>query len=119
MLFNSFHFFLFFPIVFILYFSLPYKYRWHFLLAASCYFYIVYIPYYILILAGTIVIDYFAGIIIENSDDLKRKKIFLMVSIIANLGVLAVFKYFNFFISNINEVFSFLNLENYSISLLD
>ena len=62
-----------------------------------------FVPIYILILGFTIVIDYFAGLVIEKSEG-KRKKLFLIFSLIANIGVLAVFKYYNF----INENLSFL-----------
>ena len=95
MLFNSLEFLLFFPIVTTLYFVLPYRFRWALLLIASCYFYMVFKPVYILILAFTIVIDYFAGIYIEKSEG-KKRKLYLTLSLIANIGVLAVFKYFNF-----------------------
>jgi D-alanyl-lipoteichoic acid acyltransferase DltB (MBOAT superfamily) len=62
-----------------------------------------FVPIYILILGFTIVVDYFAGILIENSDG-RRRKLFLICSLIANISVLAVFKYYNFLIDN----FSFL-----------
>jgi alginate O-acetyltransferase complex protein AlgI len=103
MLFNSFEFLIFFPIVTILFFVLPHKYRWLLLLIASCIFYMYFIPVYILILAGTIIIDYIAGIQIEKAQG-KKKKAFLVMSLIANIGILAVFKYYNFFIANINHV---------------
>jgi alginate O-acetyltransferase complex protein AlgI len=51
-----------------------------------------FVPIYILILGFTIVIDYFAGIYIENAEG-KRRKLFLIFSLIANIGVLAIFKY--------------------------
>lgn len=104
MLFNSFEFLLFFPIVTALFFALPHKFRWFHLLAASCFFYSFFIPIYILILFFTIIIDYYAGIYIEQSEG-KRKKQFLIMSLIANIGILMVFKYYNFFIDNINHVF--------------
>jgi len=63
-----------------------------------------FVPVYILILAFTIVIDYVAGILIENADS-KKKKLYLIVSLISNIGILAVFKYYNFFVDNINDVF--------------
>ncbi len=107
MLFNSFDFFVFFPVVTILFFLLPHKFRWFLLLAASCYFYMYFIPAYILILFFTIIIDYFAGIYLEDTLDAKRKKFYLTCSIIANVGVLAVFKYYNFFLDNINETSTF------------
>lgn len=103
MLFNSLDFLLFFVFVTTVYFLLPHKYRWVHLLAGSCYFYMAFVPIYIVILAGTIVIDYLAGIWIENAKG-KRKKLFLILSLITNIGVLAVFKYYNFFIDNINFI---------------
>jgi D-alanyl-lipoteichoic acid acyltransferase DltB (MBOAT superfamily) len=65
-----------------------------------------FIPEYLLILGGTIVIDYFAGILIEQSEG-RQRKAWLITSLIANVGVLAVFKYYNFFIDNINTSFQF------------
>lgn len=73
------------------------------MLASSCYFYMAFVPIYILILGFTIVIDYFAGIFIEKSVG-KRRKLLLVCSLVANIGILAVFKYYNF----INDNFSFL-----------
>lgn len=84
---------------------LKHKYRWSLLLVASCYFYMFFKPIYILILFGTIVIDYFAAIYIHKSTG-KRRKLFLVLSIIANVGVLCVFKYYNFFIDNLNWTFT-------------
>jgi len=103
MLFNSFHFVFFFLIVTSLYFTIAHQWRWLLLLVSSCYFYMAFVPIYILILGFTIVVDYFAGIYIENAQG-KRRKLFLIISLIANIGVLAVFKYYNF----INTNFSFL-----------
>jgi len=111
MLFNSIHFIFFFIVVTSIYFALAHKYKWMWLLASSCYFYMAFIPVYILILGGTIVIDYFAGIWIENSQG-KKRKYFLIISLIANIGVLAVFKYYNFFIDNVNSVLNPIGLEN-------
>lgn len=104
MLFNSIEFLLFFPIVTILFFLLPHKFRWFHLLVASCVFYMYFIPIYIVILFATIIIDYFAGILIENAEG-QRRKLWLVMSLVANIGVLAVFKYYNFFAENIIEAF--------------
>jgi D-alanyl-lipoteichoic acid acyltransferase DltB (MBOAT superfamily) len=62
-----------------------------------------FVPVYIFILFGTIVIDYFAGILIQDSVGAKRKY-YLIISLIANIGVLFVFKYYNFFLDNINTL---------------
>lgn len=100
MLFNSLEFFIFFPIVTLIYFLLPHRFRWSWLLLASCYFYMRFIPIYILILFFTIAVDYIAGLFIEKARGPKRR-LFLIFSIIANIGVLAVFKYFNFMNANL------------------
>jgi len=104
MLFNSLPFVIFFPVVTALFFLLPHKFRWFLLLAASCFFYMFFKPVYILILAFTIVIDYYAGILLENEPDKKRRKKFLVMSLIANIGILAVFKYYNFLNTNVTGI---------------
>lgn len=109
MLFNSFTFLIFFPVVATVYFVVPHRFRWAWLLAASCYFYMAFIPVYILILFFTIAIDYVAGILIENAEG-RRRKWFLVASIVANVGVLAVFKYFNFLNANARAIADVFNL---------
>ena len=111
MLFNSIHFFLFFIIVTPLYFLLKHRFRWILLLSASCYFYMAFIPVYILILGFTIVIDYFAGILLEGSEGGKRKY-WLIASLVANIGVLAVFKYYNFLNNNLSELLNIFGYQN-------
>lgn len=93
-----------------LYFSLPYRFRPHLLLAASCYFYMAFVPVYILILGFTIVTDYFAGILIEGSAGSKRKWM-LGLSIVANISVLAVFKYYNWAALSINRIFQLMHTD--------
>jgi D-alanyl-lipoteichoic acid acyltransferase DltB (MBOAT superfamily) len=60
-----------------------------------------FIPIYILILVFTIVVDYFAGIWIEESTG-RKKKLFLIASLVANIGVLSIFKYYRFLIDNVS-----------------
>ncbi len=111
MLFNSISFALFFPVVTFLYFVLPYNRRNLLLLLASCFFYMFFKPIYILILFFTIIIDYYAGILIENAEG-PRKKFFLSWSLIANIGVLAIFKYYNFLNENITSLLHILGVGN-------
>ncbi len=111
MLFNSLHFALFFLLVTIIYFMLPYNKRWFWLLLSSCYFYMVFLPIYILILGFTIVIDYIAGIYLERTKGRKRK-IYLIASLIANVGVLAVFKYYNFLNENLSYFLNSIGYQN-------
>ena len=115
MLFNSFQFLLFFPVVTALYFLLPHRFRWALLLLASCLFYMAFIPAYIAILGVTILIDYVAALWIETPGlSAWRKKALLAVSIVATCMVLFVFKYFDFFNTNFNAIAEFLHW-NYSI----
>jgi D-alanyl-lipoteichoic acid acyltransferase DltB (MBOAT superfamily) len=102
MLFNSFEFLAFFPIVTLLYYAAQHQYRWFILLFASCIFYMAFVPIYLLIIVATILIDFAAGIWIHNSTGANRK-LMLVLSLIANIGVLFVFKYYNFFITNLND----------------
>jgi D-alanyl-lipoteichoic acid acyltransferase DltB (MBOAT superfamily) len=113
MLFNSLNFLIFFPTVTILYFAIPHRYRWFLLLTASCIFYMAFIPVYILVLALTIVIDYTAALFIEKAEG-KRRRGFLIASIVSTCSVLFVFKYFNFFNANLSQLALFLHW-NYSI----
>lgn len=102
MLFNSFDYLIFFPIVVILYFTIRENWRWLFLLFASYFFYACWKFEYVFLLMGTTLIDYFIGIQIEKAPDRKSKRLLLLVSLIVNLGVLAGFKYLNFFSENAN-----------------
>ncbi|MEP7108431.1 MAG: MBOAT family O-acyltransferase [Ferruginibacter sp.] len=71
------------------------------LLIASCIFYAAFIPAYLLVLFLLIVIDYTAGLLIERN---PNRKFFLIISIVANLTMLGLFKYYDFFITNINQL---------------
>jgi len=116
MLFNSAAFLIFFPVVTTAYFLLPHRFRWTLLLAASCYFYMAFIPKYIFILAITITVDYFAGLGLEKFEGRKKRWI-LMASIVTNIGMLAFFKYFNFANENLAMLAKFIGW-NYPLHTL-
>jgi len=103
MLFNSLGFCAFFLIVTSLYYALPWSARWKMLLVASCYFYMAFVPVYILILLVTILIDYWMGILIADAQG-GRRKLYLIVSIVSTCAVLFIFKYYNFFASTSQRV---------------
>ena len=81
---------------------MPHRWRWPWLLLSSCYFYMAFIPIYILILLLTILIDYFAALFIESATGLPAER-GLTVSIAATCLVLFFFKYYDFIMSNINR----------------
>jgi alginate O-acetyltransferase complex protein AlgI len=116
MLFNSLQFAIFFPIVTLLYFLLPQKLRVPLLLVASCVFYMAFVPKYILILIVLILIDYTAGLFIESAEG-RRRKALLVVSLCANVSMLAFYKYFNFVNDNVAALAHMLDW-NYSVSSL-
>lgn len=110
MLFNSLHFALFFPIVFALYFILNPKYRWVLLLIASYYFYMSWNPIYILLILFSTVVDYFVAILINKTQEKNKRRLLLYISLLANLGLLFIFKYYNFFdeaVADIASVFGY------------
>lgn len=120
MLFNSPEFLFFLATVFCLYWTVfkdrPRGKTW-LLLISSCIFYMFFIPKYILILFVTILIDYFAGIKIGNTQG-RTKKTWLIVSIISTCLVLFIFKYYNFFIENVNTLATQIGW-NYSLGALE
>jgi alginate O-acetyltransferase complex protein AlgI len=116
-LFNSIEFIFFFPIVTSIYFLLPHKFRWFMLLISSCIFYMAFIPSYILILFVTIIVDYLAAILIENSEG-SKKKFYLIISIVSTCLILFIFKYFNFFSSSLEFIVNLTGIE-YKSKLLD
>jgi alginate O-acetyltransferase complex protein AlgI len=101
MLFNTPQFFLFLAIVLILFYTAPRSWRKYILLAASYYFYMSFIPKFILLLVALTAIDYTAARCIARAQSPGSRKTALVISLAANLGLLGFFKYYNFFASNI------------------
>ena len=103
MLFNSPEFLVFLPIVFGLYWFVTHRHlraQNLLLLVASYIFYGWWDWRFLGLIALSTLVDYFVGIRIEEADDRQRKKRWLWVSLAVNLGILAYFKYANFFIEN-------------------
>lgn len=110
MLFNSLQFVIFFPIVSIIYFLIPHKFRWSFLLVASYIFYMGWNASYALLLFASTFITYTASILIDRASKASYRKMWLTLSIVLNLGVLFTFKYFDFFFSSLYMLFDALHL---------
>ena len=105
MLFSSTTFiFLFLPIVSATYLLARKEIRNNLLLLASLFFYAWGEPRYLLIMLLTILINYVGANYISRSKNERHRKILLVLSIIADLGCLFYFKYFNFFIENLNNI---------------
>ena len=95
MLFNSYKFLIFFPVIFLLYWALPHRYRKYLLLAASYYFYMCWKAEFIVLILFTTAVSYACCLGMERFP--RRKKALLLVSLISNFSLLFFYKYFNFF----------------------
>lgn len=99
--------FRFLPFFLALYFITPKRYKNLTLLIFSLVFYTFGEPKYFLLMIVSILVDYFVSIAIENNFNNRFKcKLLLIISIVFNMGMLFFFKYYNFFIDNINIIFS-------------
>jgi len=109
MFFNSFHFAVFLPIIFILYWWIGGKsktFQNYILIAASYYFYSCWDWRFLFLLVFSTLLDYFSAIQIENSKDNVQRKMWLWLCVSINLGFLGIFKYYNFFASSFAEMLS-------------
>ena len=108
--FNSIEFFIFFPTVTLLYYLIPKRFRVYILLFSSYFFYMSWKVEFILLIIISTISDYLCSLCIHNfRENVRLKLFFLYTSVSLNLSFLLVFKYFNFFIDNINY-FGNLNL---------
>ena len=113
MIFSSIYFIYYFLIIFlIIYFITPKKFKNYTLLLGSLFFYFYGDSKYIVLLLISSLVNYILGRLISK----KNKKLFLIIGLIFNFGLLFYFKYFNFFLSNINSLFK-TNINLFSIVL--
>lgn len=117
MLFNSFSFALFLPIVFLLYWALPHRFRWILLLVSSYYFYMSWNAKYVVLILFTTVISYATALLVEKARTRRLKKLYMLTAVIASLAVLFFFKYFNFFSSSVTEWLQKLSIPVQSVTL--
>ena len=92
----------FLPIVLLIYFITPYKYRNGILLLSSLIFYFYGEPKYILLMIFEVLLAYFSMLIVSKSNN----KLLYILTIIIHILLLCIFKYLNFFTSNINSIFN-------------
>lgn len=104
MFFNSVTFLIFFLIVYSLYLILSHKWQNFLLLVASYIFYGWWDWRFLSLILFSTVVDYFCALKIHESQVLKRRRMFLIISLIVNLTLLGFFKYFNFFASNMVQI---------------
>ena len=118
MLFNSIDFLIFLPIVLVIYYIIPMKYKHIWLLISSYYFYMCWNAKYALLIFASTVITYLSGILLDKVEKTwsdvdklgKYKKLILAISFVSNLGILFYFKYINFTLDIVTRVLSKMNI---------
>lgn len=118
MLFNSFAFAIFLPIVFILYWALPKKFQWVIILISSYYFYMSWNVKYVFLILFTTLISYITAILVDKEKKEKLRKLYVAIAVIVSLGVLFFFKYFNFISVSVADFLGMLSIQ-YSPFLLN
>ena len=118
--FNSFEFLIFLAIVLVLYFVIPHKFRWIVLLIASYYFYMSWNASLVFLIFGTTLVSYLSAIFMEKTEKKGVKKMLLVLTLVVCLGVLAFFKYANFFIGSVIDVLNLfsMNLDGFAFNVL-
>ncbi|MDO5969486.1 MBOAT family O-acyltransferase [Flavivirga aquimarina] len=114
MLFNSFDFAIFLPIVFIGYwflFNKTLKIQNLFILVSSYFFYGCWDWRFLSLILFSTIVDYLIGIGLSRKENITKRKLLLWISILMNLGFLGFFKYYNFFLHNFITAFSFFGKE--------
>ncbi|MBR4083491.1 MAG: MBOAT family protein [Lachnospiraceae bacterium] len=106
MVFNSVDFLIFFPIVILLYFLVPKKVRYIWLLGASLYFYMCCNVKYMILLLVSIFTTWLAGILVQKLENTLARKWTVAMCLFVNIGILFFFKYFDFVIASCNKVLS-------------
>ena len=97
MSFTSLNFLLLFPVACLVYYLIPYKWRWLYLLLVSYAFYLSWQPVFGLVLVGVTLVSYYSGLKIEqNRGDIKKSKTWLTAGVVVSLLPLLAFKYYNF-----------------------
>lgn len=117
MLFNSFAYAIFLPVVFALYWMMKDQYRWLLLVTASYFFYMCSDLKYTFMIFGVTAVSYISAILIERMEDRKTKKIMLTVTVAVCMGILFFFKYFNFFSSTWNRFLCLIGIRHDAIVL--
>ena len=120
MLFNSFEFAIFLPIVFLLYwfiFNKTIRLQNSFLLLVGYVFYGWWDWRFLFLIAFSTIFDFLIGIQLEKTIDLRKRKLLFAASCIVNIGLLGFFKYFNFFIENFISAFESIGYHVHPVSL--
>ncbi len=110
MSFNSMQFLLFFFIIVVLYYAIPNRIRWVWLLVVSYFFYMTWNPKYVFLIIISTLITYAGGLLIDKAEKVRIRKLLVFLSISSNLGILFMFKYYDFFSTSITRIFYYFHI---------
>ena len=118
--FYSVDFFTFLSITIALFFLSPGRFRWAILLASSYYFYSTFKVQYVLLIAFSTIITYYTALLMQKQQEKSARKKYVLVSAISNLGLLFVFKYYNFFSGSLASLLGFYDIfyESHTLRLV-
>lgn len=117
MLFNSFTFAIFLPIVFFIYWAIPHKQRWIVLFLSSYYFYMSWNVKYVVLILFTTFVSYACALGLERVEEYRKKKILIASAMVASVGCLFFFKYFNFASESVAGVLKLFTLQVHPVTL--
>lgn len=117
MLFNSLSFAVFLPVVFALFWLCPQRLRWVVLLISSYYFYMCWNVKYVVLILLTTAISYVTALLIDRTQKQQLKKLCLAAALVISLGILFLFKYFNFFSSMVASFLRYFSFDSSAVVL--
>ncbi|MGE5424446.1 MAG: MBOAT family O-acyltransferase, partial [Syntrophothermus sp.] len=104
MLFNSYGYLIFLPATILVYYALPFRFRWMLLLAASYLFYLMWRVEFALVLITATLASYYSAVKMGEIPEKKSRKKYLIFTLAVNLGMLVFFKYLGFFSDMVNGI---------------
>lgn len=117
MLFNSYTFICFFVVVYLLYLMLDHRWQNRLLLVASLVFYGWWDPRFLALILFSILLDFVCGLKIHETESARRRRAWLIISLIGNLGLLGFFKYFHFFVDSFVTLTALVGLQAHKSTL--
>lgn len=117
MLFNSNAFYVFLPIVFAIYWMMPQRLRWFVLLISSYYFYMSWNVKYVTLILLTTVVSYGTALLMERTEDKRKRKLCMVAALVICFGVLFFFKYFNFLSESVVSILQRLAIPVHEVTL--
>lgn len=115
--FNSIAYACFLPVVFLLYWLIPGRLQWVVLLLSSYYFYMSWNAKYVFLILLSTIVSYGCGLLLRTTQSVRLKKIILCFALLISLGILFLFKYFNFFFDTVHYAANVFAIDLHPVTL--